>query len=282
MPTIGFPLLLIPLAIYNIFVFLMPDVAFTAPLLTVHLMSGADWAITFGDALLALGLLLLWFEIARAARPGAKYLTDHVLSLGVFAVAAAEFVLLAPFATSTFFLLTVLTAVEFLAGTSIALRHRRYFRQAAASAPQDDAPVKTRGSAAPALDRPIADEPAGAFWGPEPLQRDSEISPPVPSAAPVPTPGPAPVAAPPPAAHVPSPVTPSPVAPLPLTSPATPAEPAPAVPALEKISPAEHRPAPRSVADWNVADLVADNDAHDNTPQPGTPAGGKPPETPNR
>jgi hypothetical protein len=279
MPTIGFPLLLIPLAIYNIFVFLMPDVAFTAPLMTVPLLSGADWAITFGDALLALGLLLLWFEIARAARPGAKYLTDHVLSLLVFAVAAAEFILLVPFATSTFFLLTVLTAVEFLAGTSIALRHRRYFRQAAVPAPQDEAPVKTKAGAAPVLDRPIADEPAGAFWGPEPLQRDPEIQPPpTPSSTPaqVPTPGPAPVAAPPPAAPVPPPV-----APLPLTSPSAPTAPAPDVPPLEKISPAEHRPAPRSIADWSVADLVADNDAHD-TPRPDVPAGGKPPETPSR
>ncbi|OJW63728.1 MAG: hypothetical protein BGO65_09030 [Afipia sp. 64-13] len=278
MPTIGFPLLLIPLAIYNIFVFLMPDVAFTAPLLSVHLMSGADWAITFGDALLALGLLLLWFEIARAARPGAKYFTDHVLSLVVFAVAAAEFVLLAPFATSTFFLLTVLTAVEFLAGTSIALRHRRYFRQVAASASQDEAPVKTKGSV-PVLDRPIADEPVGAFWGPEPLQRDPEIDPPPPAppSTPAPATGPAPVAPTPPSAAP----APSPVTPLPLTSPSAPAEPAPEVPALEKISPAEH-PAPRSVADWSAADLVADNDAHDNTPRPDTPAGGKPPETPSR
>jgi hypothetical protein len=282
MPTIGFPLLLIPLAIYNIFVFLMPDVAFTAPLVTVPLMSGADWAITFGDALLALGLLLLWFEIARAARPGAKYLTDHVLSLLVFAVAAAEFILLVPFATSTFFLLTALTAVEFLAGTSIALRHRRYFRQATAPTPQDEVPVKTKAGTAPVLDRPIADEPAGAFWGPEPLQRDPDIRPPpapssMPAPAPAPVPDPAPVAAPPPSAAP----APSPVAPLPLTSPSAPAAPASDVPPLEKISPAEHRPSPRSVADWSVADLVADNDAHD-TPRPDTPAGGKPPETPSR
>ena len=50
---IGFPLLLIPFAIYNIFVFLMPGVAFTAPITSVPLMSGVQWAPTFGDALLA-------------------------------------------------------------------------------------------------------------------------------------------------------------------------------------------------------------------------------------
>ncbi len=275
MPTIGFPLLLIPLAIYNIFVFLMPDVAFTTPLLTVHLMSGANWPVTFGDALLGLGLLLLLFEIARAARPGAKYLTDHVLSLLVFAAAAAEFVLLAPFATSTFFLLTVLTAVEFLAGTTIALRHRSY-RLATAAVPQAEPPATAKpSSSTPTLERPIADEPAGAFWGPEPLQREPEASPPAPPAAP--SVAPAVSVTPTPVAPVPPPVAPSP-----LTS--APATPASEVPPLEKISPAEHRPVPppRSVADWSVADLVADHDAHESGPRPDAPAGGKPPEPPGR
>lgn len=280
MPTIGFPLLLIPLAIYNIFVFLMPDVAFTAPLVTVPLMSGANWAVTFGDAVLALGLLLLWFEIARAARPGAKYVTDHILSLLVFAAAAAEFVLLTPFATSTFFLLTALTAVEFLAGTSIALRQRRYRLATASAPPQAEAPAAAKPGSAATLDRPIADEPAGAFWGPEPLQREplSADSPSAPSVTPPPvTPGPAPATAS-PASVIPAS---TPVAPLPLTS--TPAAPASEVPPLEKISPAEHRPVPpRSVADWSVTDLVADHEAHDAAARPDAPPSGKLPDSPNR
>ena len=44
---VGFPLLLIPLAIYNIIVFLMPGVSFTDPLVKLTLMSGAEWT---GDA----------------------------------------------------------------------------------------------------------------------------------------------------------------------------------------------------------------------------------------
>ena len=35
---VGFPLLLIPLAIYNIIVFLMPGVSFTDPLVKLTLM----------------------------------------------------------------------------------------------------------------------------------------------------------------------------------------------------------------------------------------------------
>ena len=120
---VGFPLLLIPLAIYNIIVFLMPTVSFTDPLVKLTLMSGAEWPLTLSDVLLALGILLLMCEVIKGARPGAKYLTDHLLSLIVSGAAVAEFVLWAKFGTSTYFLLTALSVVDFLSG--LALRTRR-------------------------------------------------------------------------------------------------------------------------------------------------------------
>ena len=91
MSMVGFPLLLIPLAIYNIIVFLMPGVSFAEPLVKLTLMSGAEWPVTLSDMLLALGIVLLLLEVIKGARPGAKYLTDHLLSLIVFGAAAAEF-----------------------------------------------------------------------------------------------------------------------------------------------------------------------------------------------
>lgn len=120
---IGFPLLLIPLAIYNIIAFLMRDVSFAAPLFTVPLMSGTVWPVTLSDSLLALGIVLLLCEVIKGARPGAKYLTDHLLSFLVVCAAGAEFVLLPQFGTSTYFLLSLLALVDFLSG--IALRARR-------------------------------------------------------------------------------------------------------------------------------------------------------------
>jgi hypothetical protein len=120
---IGFPLLLIPLAVYNIIVFLMPGVSFADPLIKLTLVSGAEWQVTLSDIMLALGILLLLFEVIKGARPGAKYLTDHLLSLIVFGAAAAEFVLWPKFASSTYFLLALLALVDFLSG--IALRTRR-------------------------------------------------------------------------------------------------------------------------------------------------------------
>ena len=132
MSMIGFPLLLIPLAICNIIVFLMPGVAFATPLFTLTLVSGVAWPVTLSDLLIALGILLLLFEVIKGARPGSKYFMDHLLSLVVFAGAAAEFVMLPQFGTSTYFLLTMLALVDFLSG--IALRRRRGMLAASAAA----------------------------------------------------------------------------------------------------------------------------------------------------
>ena len=120
---VGFPLLLIPLAIYNIIVFLMPDLSFTDPLVKLTLVSGAEWPVTLSDVLLTLAIFLLLAEVIKGARPGAKYLTDHLLSLIVFGAAAAEFVMWPKFATSTYFLMTALSLVDFISG--LALRTRR-------------------------------------------------------------------------------------------------------------------------------------------------------------
>lgn len=174
---VGFPLLLVPLAVYNIIAFLMPGVSFTDPLIRLTLLSGEQWQITLSDMLLAAGVLLLLLEVIKGARPGAKYLTDHLLSLIVFGAAAAEFVLWPKFGNSTYCLLTLLALVDFISG--IALRTRR--RAAIATA-----------TPAPSVSKPQPEVPAPA----PAVQPTSRIEP-APVAAPAP-------AAPPPAAPVPS------------------------------------------------------------------------------
>jgi hypothetical protein len=154
---VGFPLLLIPLAIYNIIVFLMPGVSFTDPLVKLALVSGAEWTVTLSDVLLTLGILLLLAEVIKGARPGAKYLTDHLLSLIVFGAAAAEFVMWPKFGTSTFFLLTALALVDFLSG--LALRTRRRTVAVAAPAPSRKGAAKVEAPA-PAPEPEPAPEPA--------------------------------------------------------------------------------------------------------------------------
>jgi hypothetical protein len=157
---VGFPLLLIPLAIYNIIVFLMPGVSFTDPLVKLTLMSGAELPVTLSDVLLTLGILLLLAEVIKGARPGAKYLTDHLLSLIVFGAAAAEFMLWPKFGTSTYFLMTALALVDFLSGLALRTR-RRAVAVAAAPAPPPKA-AEPPPKAAEKVETPAAPRPEPA------------------------------------------------------------------------------------------------------------------------
>ena len=134
---VGFPLLLIPLAVYNIIAFLMPTVSFTDVLFKVPMVSGEVWPVTLADLLLALGVVLLLLEVVKGARPGSKFLMDHLLSLIVFGAAAAEFVMWPKFGNSTYFLLVLLAMADFLGG--IAQRTRRrvtYVAETTAPAPR--------------------------------------------------------------------------------------------------------------------------------------------------
>ena len=226
MSMVGFPLLLIPLAIYNIIVFLMPGVGFTEPLVRVQLVSGELWAVSLGDMLVALGVLLLLLEVIKAAR--GKYLTDHLLSLLVFGGAAAEFVMWPKFASSTFFMLALLAMVEFFSG--IALRAKRGARARAVVATPVVVPEPARAP------EPVP-EPVSAPVASTHVERVPEPAP----AASAPVAEPAPL---PPAASVAESVLLDHPAPQPAP---TVAEPAPAIEAAEPhpviIAPAPAEPA---------------------------------------
>ena len=122
---IGFPLLLVPFAIYNIVAFLMPGVSWTGTLATVHMMSGADWAMSGGDVLVMLAILLLFVEMMKAARAGARGIVDHGLSLLLFLGMLAEFLLVKQAASATFFLILVMSFFDVVGGLALALRSRR-------------------------------------------------------------------------------------------------------------------------------------------------------------
>jgi len=196
MSMVGFPLLLIPLAIYNIIVFLMPGVSFAEPLVRLTLMSGAEWPLNLSDMLVALGIFLLLLEVIKGARPGAKYLTDHLLSLIVFGGAGAEFVLLPQFGTSTYFLLALLALVDFLSGIALRARRgmvtsaatvsgRRTPTPAAAPEPQfDPAPAPSVPAAASVAESVLLDHPEPkiahpdvAPGGPSPQVPSPELQP---------------------------------------------------------------------------------------------------------
>src|SRR6516164_5610006 len=118
----GFPLLLVPFAIYNMIAFLTPGVSWTAPVTTVHMMSGADWVLTWEDILLAFAIFLLWIELIKSTRAAMRSVMDNVLSMALFIAMLVEFLLVDRAATSTFFLLMTIALVDVLAGFIVGMR----------------------------------------------------------------------------------------------------------------------------------------------------------------
>ena len=110
---LGFPLLLVPFAIYNIIAFLMPGVTWTGVVSTVHMVSGADWIMSVGDIVIALAILLLCGEVLKSTRIGIRTVVDHALSLILLVKQAA---------TATFFLLLVVSFIDVLSGFAVTLR----------------------------------------------------------------------------------------------------------------------------------------------------------------
>ena len=119
---LGFPLLLVPFAIYNIIAFLMPGVSWTGTLTTVHMMSGGDWTMSAGDMLIVLSVLLLFVELVKATRIGVRSVVDHGLSLLLFLAMLVEFLLVKQAASATFFLLVVIGFVDVLGGFAVTMR----------------------------------------------------------------------------------------------------------------------------------------------------------------
>ena len=122
---IGFPLLLIPFAIYNIIAFLMPGVSWTSALTTVHMVSGGDWSMSAGDFLITFAILLLFGEMMKSTRIGMRTVVDHALSLILFLAMLVEFLMVLQAASATFFLLLVVSFVDVLGGFVVTLRSAR-------------------------------------------------------------------------------------------------------------------------------------------------------------
>ncbi|MGA8612726.1 MAG: hypothetical protein WB760_13730 [Xanthobacteraceae bacterium] len=124
MYILGFPLLIIPFAIYNIVAFIlsMPDTIWTTEAASVSMTSGQVWRLTWEDIIIAGSILLLWIEVVKSTQMGVRAIVDHVLSMLLFVAMLIEFLLVRAAATSTFFLLLILAMVDVLAGFIISIR----------------------------------------------------------------------------------------------------------------------------------------------------------------
>ena len=119
---LGFPLLLIPFVIYNMIAFLLPGIGWSEQMAKIHMMSGADWTFTPGELLIAVGIIVLFFEMLKSTRLSTRTIIDHGLSTVVFIAMIVEFLLVKQAASGTFFLLLVISFVDVVGGFTITIR----------------------------------------------------------------------------------------------------------------------------------------------------------------
>ena len=147
---IGFPLLLVPFAIYNIVAFLMPGLIWSGTMVTVPMKSGAGWALTGGDVLIVFALCLLFVEMAKVARVGRRGIVEHGLSFLLFAGMTAEFVLVTQAASGVFFLLVAMSFFDMLGG--FIMRARRMRREPVVEHTEPAPPVVEPAPAVPPVE----------------------------------------------------------------------------------------------------------------------------------
>ncbi|ABS68340.1 MULTISPECIES: hypothetical protein [Xanthobacter] len=116
------PLLIVPLAIYNIITFLMPGISWSTVLTTISMLSGAEWTISMAEAFIALSLFFLFFEILKATRITHRSIVDHMLSMLVFVIGITEFLLVRQAGNSVFAILLCIMLLDVIAGFSVSVR----------------------------------------------------------------------------------------------------------------------------------------------------------------
>ncbi len=75
--------------------------------------------------LLTVALIVLFFEVVKSTRTGGNSVVDHALSMIVFVACLILFLVWQPAATSLFFLITVISLIDVIAGFSVTIRSAR-------------------------------------------------------------------------------------------------------------------------------------------------------------
>jgi hypothetical protein len=135
----AFPLLALPVALYNILMLTIgggfsgsgAGERLSSPLFHLRMASRADWPISLGDILMAGSMLVLFTELLKSAGSRRIAILNHSLSMLLFIICLIEFLLFPAFATSTFFLISLMVLLDVLAGfivTVISARREVDFR----------------------------------------------------------------------------------------------------------------------------------------------------------
>jgi len=128
-----FPLMIIPVVIYNVLALGGATLStveamrlrLDTDIYAVTMTSGSTWHITPGHGLIAVALLMLFFELIKSTGTGRGAVMNHAFSLILFIVCLIEFLLLPAFATSVFFLIMVMSLLDVMAGFMVTIAAAR-------------------------------------------------------------------------------------------------------------------------------------------------------------
>lgn len=115
------PLLVFPLMFFAFLAATAGDAWTANVFMTFNMYSGAQWTITSGDVFVLISLLVLFVEIVKSVNTQANEVINHGLSMLVALVCVILFATSAGYANTPFFLLTVMTIVDVLAGFAITI-----------------------------------------------------------------------------------------------------------------------------------------------------------------
>ncbi|MGE0719523.1 MAG: hypothetical protein AB7P02_29040 [Alphaproteobacteria bacterium] len=114
------PLLAFVVAAYNL-IAVISATALDATLLSFGLLSGAAFIFQVKDVLELAGLILLYVELNKATKTTNVSILDHSLSLLVLMICIVELIVVPFCGTATFFLITVMTVIDVVAGFTITI-----------------------------------------------------------------------------------------------------------------------------------------------------------------
>lgn len=121
----NFPLLILPLAIYNAYSFgLISSTGsiWSGEVLQSQMISGASFSFTRGGLLITIALVFLFIEILKATRTARATIVDHLLSTLVFIIYLVQFITDPAAATTTYFICLIIALLDVIAGYSISIR----------------------------------------------------------------------------------------------------------------------------------------------------------------
>jgi len=116
------PLTIIPLILFNIVGFADGGAPWSGEIIGLTMVSGAHWAVTLGDLMITLGIVLLFLEVLKSGRTSTPTITNHILSTIVLIIYVIEFIVVDFCANSVFFVLTLIALFDVVAGFTITIR----------------------------------------------------------------------------------------------------------------------------------------------------------------